>query len=87
MTALLSDVRTAHINTLALEVRLLGSLHALDWQRLDDILTQDAFKNIRVVEIKVAVWHTAAERAHDVKSFVKSQLPKIHSRQLLRFVD
>ena len=87
VTALLSDVKATHIETVTLEVRLLGSLHASDWQQLDNILAQDTFKNLRTIEVKVAVWHTAAERAYSVKSIVESQLPQANSRRLLRFID
>lgn len=87
VSALLADTNAAHVNTITLDVRLLGSLQALDWRRMDDILTQGIYKHLRTVEIKVAVWHTATERTYNIESFIQIQLPKIHSRQMLRFVD
>lgn len=85
VNALLADVNPTRLESINLEIRLLGSLYdALDWRRMDNTLTQGDFKSLKNVAVKVAVWHTATERAQDMEAFVRAQLPRLDSRYMLR---
>ena len=87
VNSLLTDVDPAQLEIITLEVRLLGSLTALDWQRLEQVVMQKTFKNLKTVELKIAVWHTASQHRHHVEAFVRAQLPELHSKGMLHFVD
>lgn len=87
VNSLVSDVDATQLETITLEIRLLGSLTALDWQRLEQIVTQDTFKSLKTVELKIAVWHTASQHRHHAEAFVRAQLPRLHSKGMLHFVD
>ena len=84
---LLADVSPAELENVTLEVRLLGSLDALDWVRMEEILLQDDFKKLQTVSIKVAVWHTALQQIQNIKKFMRTRMPNLHSREMLRFID
>lgn len=87
VNTLLDGVNRDSLEDLTLEFRLLGSLHALNWKRLEEILLQDTCKQLKAVNVKVSVWHTATERGHSMDSLVQARLPNLHSRGMLRFLD
>lgn len=86
VTALLVDVRSDNLERLSFEIRLLGTLDAVDWDRLQAILLGDSFKSLQTLEFKIVQWNTASTHAVDVETFVRSHLPRIESRCTLQFI-
>ena len=87
VNALLADVNPAQLARLSIEVRLLGSMHALDWARMQELILQDSFQSLETVSIKVAVWHTSTERKHNIRPFFNTHLSKLQSKGLLQFIE
>ena len=87
VNTLLSDASAAQLESITLEVRLLGSLTALDWSRLEYILTQNIYKALKTVALKIAVWHTASQQKRGAEDSLRVQLPKLQSKGMLHFVD
>lgn len=86
VTTLLADARSDKLERLTFEIRLLGTLDALDWDRLQTILLGDSFKNLQTLEFKIVQWNTASAHAVDAETFVRSHLPLIESRRMLQFI-
>jgi hypothetical protein len=84
--ALLADVNPAQLESITFEIRLLGSMYALDWSHVEELLLQESFKKLQTVSVKVAVWHTATERTLNIEAFMRAHLSKLHSRGMLKFL-
>lgn len=84
VNALLTDVGSEKLEKVTLDVRLLGSLFALNWAHMERLLLRDTFKALKEVGVKVAVWHTSPDHTQDVTSFVRRHLPHLHSRSILQ---
>ena len=87
VNALLADVNPAKLESVALDIRLLGTLFALNWARMEGILLQETFKSLSNVAVKVAAWRTATEYMDDIGAFVRCHLPQLHSRNMLQYIN
>ncbi|GJE87620.1 F-box protein [Phanerochaete sordida] len=86
VNALLADVNPAKLESVALDIRLLGTLFGLNWARLEGTLLQDTFTSLSKVAVKVTAWHTATEYMDDIPAFVRCHLPQLHSRNILQYI-
>lgn len=87
VTSLLSRINSKSIKTVILEIRLLGNLDAIDWERMGQVLTAGSFCNLENVLFKILVWPTATTWSEDVQASVRSRLSHLDSKGLIRFVS
>lgn len=86
VTGLLARINPEHLKIFRLEVRLLGSLVAVNWAGLDSHLARSEFAKLASVEVKVFIWHTAVGISDDVKGTVYRLLPQLHAKGILSVI-
>ncbi|KZT72772.1 hypothetical protein DAEQUDRAFT_808758 [Daedalea quercina L-15889] len=87
VTSLLSAVGPVRMTTFALEIRLLGELNALDWKSVESTLTSERFESLRRVMVKVNIWSGVHMDQLSVRNLIRHNLPRLHSKGMLRFVS
>ena len=85
VTTLLAQVNPSRLKTFKLEIRLLGSLDdGLDWESLEGRFLRKEFSQLRSVDVKVLVWHTASGVHDGVVCAIRRLLPTLNNKGILQ---
>ncbi|KAI0936518.1 hypothetical protein AcV5_004635 [Taiwanofungus camphoratus] len=87
VTSFLSDLNSTQIRKIAFEIRLLGSLDALDWEAIGGLLSEPRFSNLRTVLFKVVLWSGVYFNQAEVKSLIRYRLSNLDSKGLIQFTS
>ncbi|KAI0830716.1 hypothetical protein BC628DRAFT_1312806 [Trametes gibbosa] len=76
---------TSNIRALALNIRLLGSLDALDWHDLNAVLAGPAFRALGALDVGVNLWPGVHRDMAEVEGIVRGRLAQFAKRGTVRF--
>jgi len=85
VTSLLSDIQSNHITNIAIEIRLLGSLDALDWTSMVQILCESKYRHLQSINFKVAVWSGTGLTDAEVRKMIRERLAIVDLKGLVHF--
>ncbi|EMD42170.1 hypothetical protein CERSUDRAFT_79767 [Gelatoporia subvermispora B] len=84
ITSLLSHIASNDIESIALEVRLLGDLNAINWEGIEELLAEPKFKSLRTLLIKVLLWKGTTDDLAEVKSDIRARLSQLELKGIVR---
>ncbi|KAI0652271.1 hypothetical protein C8Q79DRAFT_922770 [Trametes meyenii] len=85
VVSLLETLESPAIKTLALKIRLLGNVNALDWEELNKVLSSPAYRSLSALSVGVNLWPSVHKDIAEVGGIVRTQLAPLEERGVLRF--
>ncbi|KAH9898001.1 hypothetical protein C8Q73DRAFT_788228 [Cubamyces lactineus] len=83
--ALLATLDSPSIRRVALEVRLLGSVDALQWAELSKVLGAPAFRSLETIAVDVNLWPGVHKDMAEVEGIVRTRLRPFEKKGMVRF--
>lgn len=83
--ALLATLDSPSIRRVALEVRLLGSVDALQWAELNKVLGAPAFRSLQAIAVDVNLWPGVHKDMAEVEGIVRTRLRPFEEKGMVRF--
>lgn len=74
VTSLLMTLDATSLRTLTCDIRLLGSIDALDWDGLNAILSSESYRSLETIMFKVNVWPGVHKNLSEVEGIVRARL-------------
>ncbi|PCH33762.1 hypothetical protein WOLCODRAFT_112452 [Wolfiporia cocos MD-104 SS10] len=83
VNAFLFDLESARIKQIAVEIRLLGDLDALNWEEFQKMLSEARFGGLEKVLVKVNLWSGVPLDKQEVKDILRKKLLNLEARGIL----
>ncbi|TBU48207.1 hypothetical protein BD309DRAFT_349032 [Dichomitus squalens] len=74
VTSILATLDATALRTVSCEIRLLGSIDALDWDGLIAIFSSEAYRSLRTLKFKVNVWPGVHKDFAEVEAIIRARL-------------
>ena len=74
VSSLLATARPETLRSVACDIRLLGSLDALDWAALSAVLASEAYRGLQALRFVVHLWPGVHRDIGEVDSLVRERL-------------